>query len=171
MEKSERGFEQAIDRFADRVLMRTRSGTGVTVYKHTDGSWGFLPHPEDVAASRTVPGLVSFTIACSRCKRRFTVCTISNNTRVSTPCLCTAAVEVPGGRRQLERVFEPPEIDIDYFSASVRDEVVALGGWGLHGMIRGYVASFWATIGKRPDAALWARFFTAATRTKQPVAR
>jgi hypothetical protein len=153
-----------LSRFADRVLLRTRSGTGVAVYLHVDGSWGFLPRPDDLAVSRTEPGRVSFSIPCSKCRTRFTVCTTIENRRVATPCACTLSLEMPSPALHLDRVFDPPEIDLDFFTASVCDEVARLSGFGLHGMIRGFLHHYWPTMGRRPSAAVWARFYLHASQ-------
>ena len=160
-----------LSRFADRVLLKTRSGTGVAVYRHADGSWGFLPREDDVAVSHTEPGRVSFTISCSKCRTRFTVCTTVDNRRVATPCACTVELEVTAPLTSLDRVFDLPETDLDFFTASVREEVARLGGFGLHGMIRGFLQFYWPTMGRRPNPVVWARFYLDASTKRRATGR
>lgn len=154
---------QLLNMFSERVLLRTRSGTGVAVYKHDDGTWGFVWRASDVAASRTASGRVSYSLCCPECGTRVTVCTTLGGARVATPCECAAGREPKPDDRALDSLLRWPEIDLDYFAASVQLEVERLGGFGLRGMIRGYLHDFWPTIGRRPDPALWARFFLAST--------
>ena len=78
-----------LSRFAERVFLRTRSGTGVAVYRHSDGTTGFLCRATDVAVTRTVRRTVSFKLRCRRCGVTVATCTTAEGERIATPCLCS----------------------------------------------------------------------------------
>jgi hypothetical protein len=148
-----------LSRFADRVLIRTRSGTGVAVYKHADGSLGFLSRPEDVAVTRTVNRRVSFTVRCRTCGVAVATCTTAEGIRVSTPCRCGDEREWRDAAERGALVFRLPDIDLDTFSALLLAEVSREEPFVLFGMVRGFVKRYWPVMGAQPDARLWARFF------------
>jgi hypothetical protein len=151
-----------LGRFAGRVLFRTRSGTGVAVYEHPDGTWGFLWRPEDVGVTRTVRRTLSFLVRCPSCGVPVATCTTARGGRVSTPCLCADEREWRDAAERGCLVVDRPETDLDTFAARVLAEIARDEPFVLFGMVRGFVARYWQMIGRRPDARLWARFYRRA---------
>ena len=151
-----------LGRFAERVLFRTRSGTGVAVYEHADGSLSFLPRSEDVAVTRTVRKTVSFIRRCASCGVAVTTCTTAEGTRVSTPCLCSDEREWRAAAERGPRPFASPETDVDTFAAEVVEVLTRDEPFVLYGMVRGFVKRYWPMMGRDPEPRLWARFYRRA---------
>jgi hypothetical protein len=154
--------ELDLSRVADRVLLRTRSGTGVAAYKHGDGTWGFVWRPGDVAVTRTVRRAVSFAMRCRACGVTVATCTTAEGDRVSTPCLCDDDCEWRDAAERGVGLFRWPDTDLDSFAARVLEELTRDEPFVLFGMVRGFVKRFWPMMGSGPDAHLWARFYRGA---------
>ena len=151
-----------LGRFAERVLFRTRSGTGVAVYQHADGAWSFVLRPEDVAVTRTVRRTVSFIRRCGRCGITVTTCTTAEGVRVSTPCRCSDEREWLAAAERGRLAFEPPATDVDTFAAEVVEVLSRDEPFVLFGMVRGFVKRYWPMIGSDPEPRIWARFYRRA---------
>lgn len=151
-----------LGRFAERVLFRTRSGTGVAVYEHADGSMSFVPRPEDVAVTRTVRRTLSFIRRCGACGVSVTTCTTIGGARVSTPCLCSEEREWRAAVERGRAPFASPETDVDTFAAEVVEVLTRDDSFVLFGSVRGFVKRYWPMMGRAPEPKLWARFYRRA---------
>jgi hypothetical protein len=150
---------QDLSRFANRVLVRSRTATGVAVYRHADGSLGFVARQGDVAVTRTLRHTVSYSLRCRTCGVTVATCTTREGARVRTPCACAPEVERRDAADSSARAFEKPCVDLDAFAASVHAEVTRDEPFVLFGMVRGFVRAWWPLMGSRPDPQLWAKFF------------
>jgi hypothetical protein len=155
-----------LERFAARVLMRTRSGTGVAVYHHADGSWGYIARSTDDCVTRTTPRNVSFRVRCRGCGLTPAVCTTLQRDRCATPCLCCDAAEQSLVVERLPVLFAWPEIHIDTFAGRVFEEVSKHESFALQGMVRGFVQYYWPMMGRSPDPLLWANFYISHGRKR-----
>lgn len=167
MISSEKTRSKALSRFASRVLLRTRSGTGVAVYSLPDGSRSFLCRPNAVAVARTLMHHVSFSAKCRTCKTDVATCTLEDGERVSTPCLCSDPFETRLLIHDGSDVFATPAISEDQFFDAVLLAVTRQAPFVLFGMVKGYVHSYWPIMGRNPDPDQWARFFLAAAEPDQ----
>lgn len=149
-------------RFAERVLLRTRSGTGVAVYRHADGTAGFLCRSGDVAVTRTVRRTVSFKARCPRCGVTVASCTTAEFDRVATPCRCDEELDWRDAAEHGAEVFDAPDIDVDSFAARVLEVLTRDEPFVLYGMVRGFLTAYWPLMGSHPDAKAWARFYRTA---------
>lgn len=151
---------QELSRFADRVLLRTRSGTGVAVYRHDDGSLGFIARPEDIAVTRTLARTVSFRMRCQTCGILVTTCTTADGEMVSTPCYCDDERDWRGVLERGRRSLTTPATDLDSFASRVHEILTREEPFVLFSFVRAFLRSYWSMMGRDPDALAWARFYT-----------